>query len=105
MKSKDIYFVTIGGLHIFIFFEFLKLAEQLISVRSVPNKQVFITVFGLFISLTIFFLFNNLAKLINILPIKEEEVHVKVVPIAQGTVVLLSLLLISTLLKNFILFN
>jgi len=105
MKSKDIYFVSLGGLHVFIFFRLLEFARQLTSTRGISGKQMFIIAFGIFVGITVFVLFQNLARLIQLLLVPEDEVYPRVVPIAQVTVTLLSFFLIATLLQNFILFR
>jgi hypothetical protein len=48
IKSKDIYFVSLGGLHIFIFLRLLEFARQLMTVRTVSGKQAFIYAFPKF---------------------------------------------------------
>lgn len=105
IKSKDVYFVSLGGLHVFIFFRLLEFAKQLMTVRTVTGKQVFVIAFGIFVGITVFFLFQNLARLIQLLLVSDVEIYQRVTPIAQVTVTLLSFLLIATLLQNFILFR
>jgi len=105
MKSKDLYFISLGGLHVFIFFKLLDFSKQLISTRDVFGKQSFVILFGLFASITIFLLSHNLARIIQLLTVDDKEIYPKIVPIAQMTVMVLSFLLISTMIQNFILFR
>lgn len=105
IKSKDIYFIGLGGLHIFIFFKLLEFARQLMTVRTISSKQAFVIAFGVFVGITVFLLFLNLARLIQLLLVTDEEIYHRVVPIAQVTVTLLSFLLMAMLLQNFILFR
>jgi predicted lysophospholipase L1 biosynthesis ABC-type transport system permease subunit len=95
----------LGGLHVFIFFRLLEFARQLMTVRTVSGKQIFVIAFGIFVGITVFLLFQNLARHIQLLMVPDDEVYPRIVPIAQVTVTLLSFLLIATLLQNFIIFR
>lgn len=105
MKSKDVYFISLGGLHVLIFFRLLEFARQLISATAAAGKQAFILAFGVFVGITVFLLFQNMARLIQLLLVADDELYPRIVSIAQGVVTLLTFLLIATSLQNFILFR
>lgn len=105
INSKDIYFVSLGGLHVFIFFKIIEFARQLMTIRTDVGNRVFVIAIGVFVSITVFFLFQNLAQLIQLLLVSDAEIYSRVTRIAQVTATLLSFLLIATLLYNFLLFR
>lgn len=104
MQAKELYVLGFGSLHVVIFFRLLSLSEQILMVPTALTKRPLIIAFGVVLGLTFFLLMQNLGRLIALISLSE-EISDRVARIATHLVTLLTLLLITTLLKNFILYR
>ncbi len=105
MKTRDLYFFSFSGLHIYLFFRLVTLAGHLISMRGFSTKIEFVIALSVLIGITTFLLFQNVAKITHLLILPEKELYPKVVSIVQATTFLLTSILIASLLENFIIFR
>lgn len=101
MKPREVYVVSFGTLQVLVFFQLLSLAEQLVSFRAAYVQQIFIFLYGFFVSVSLFLLIQNISRVVDMIVLDEKDVTQKAKKIGEMSVHLLSFLLVCTLLKNF----
>lgn len=103
VTAREVYFISFGSLHVVLFFRLLDIARQLIG--NPAGKQSLSLILAVLTGITIFVLFNNFANLLQLLQTNPDKIKVPLNRVAQGTIALLSLILICTLFRDFILFR